>query len=135
MESAAAPAAKWRIENIGRSPCSTFRQTGKTGTEAELERSVCPPFAVLSRDFAPPCTMRIRRDGGVGVVLVEHLAQRLGRIEALDQGRAGAVRAGLEGRGVKFDGETVTYSGLVMLATFFDPDGNKLNAFCMVEKE
>jgi CreA protein len=36
-----------------------------------------------------------------------------------------AVRTRLEGQGVKFDGETVTYPGLVILATFFDPDGHK----------
>ena len=35
-----------------------------------------------------------------------------------------AVRKRLEGRGVRFDGDTVTYPGLVILATFFDPDGH-----------
>jgi predicted enzyme related to lactoylglutathione lyase len=37
-----------------------------------------------------------------------------------------AARARLEGRGVRFDGPTVTYEGFVRLATFFDPDGHAL---------
>lgn len=35
-----------------------------------------------------------------------------------------AARAELEGKGVKFDGETAEIPGMVKLATFFDPDGN-----------
>jgi catechol 2,3-dioxygenase-like lactoylglutathione lyase family enzyme len=35
-----------------------------------------------------------------------------------------AARAELEGKGVRFDGETVEIPGMVKLATFFDPDGN-----------
>lgn len=34
------------------------------------------------------------------------------------------ARSELEGKGVRFDGETVEIPGLVKLATFFDPDGN-----------
>lgn len=37
-----------------------------------------------------------------------------------------AARAHLEGRGVRFDGETMVYEGLVKLATFYDPDGHAL---------
>ena len=36
------------------------------------------------------------------------------------------ARAQLAQRDVKFDGETQTIPGMVKLATFFDPDGNKL---------
>ncbi len=36
------------------------------------------------------------------------------------------ARARLAERDVKFDGETQTIPGMVKLATFFDPDGNKL---------
>ncbi len=35
-----------------------------------------------------------------------------------------AARADLEGKGVRFDGDTVIIPGMVKLATFFDPDGN-----------
>lgn len=35
-----------------------------------------------------------------------------------------AARSELESKGVKFDGETQTIPDMVMLATFFDPDGN-----------
>ncbi len=30
---------------------------------------------------------------------------------------------------MKFDGDTMTLPGLVMLATLFDPDGNKMMLF------
>lgn len=35
-----------------------------------------------------------------------------------------AAKAELEGKGVTFDGDIQTLPGMVMLATFFDPDGN-----------
>ena len=34
------------------------------------------------------------------------------------------ARGYLEGKGVRFDGETQDVGGMVKLATFFDPDGN-----------
>jgi catechol 2,3-dioxygenase-like lactoylglutathione lyase family enzyme len=34
------------------------------------------------------------------------------------------ARESLEGKGVQFDGETQDISGMVKLATFYDPDGN-----------
>jgi len=37
-----------------------------------------------------------------------------------------AARRKLEGKKVRFDGETLTFPGMVRLATFFDADGNKL---------
>ncbi len=37
-----------------------------------------------------------------------------------------AARAALEEKSVRFDGETRTHEGLVSLADFFDPDGNRL---------
>ena len=37
-----------------------------------------------------------------------------------------AARARLEDRDVRFDGDTIVIEGMVKLATFFDPDGNKL---------
>jgi len=37
-----------------------------------------------------------------------------------------AARKTLESNGVKFDGDTMTIPDMVRLATFFDPDGNKL---------
>ena len=33
---------------------------------------------------------------------------------------------GFEGRGVRFEGDTIEYEGMVRLAAFFDPDGNRL---------
>lgn len=37
-----------------------------------------------------------------------------------------AARAVLEEQDVRFDGDTMTIPGMVSLATFYDPDGNKL---------
>jgi CreA protein len=34
------------------------------------------------------------------------------------------ARGYLESKGVRFDGETNNVGGMVLLATFFDPDGN-----------
>lgn len=39
------------------------------------------------------------------------------------------TRAELERQKVKFDGDTMTIEGMVKLATFFDPDGNKFMLF------
>lgn len=36
------------------------------------------------------------------------------------------ARAALEAKDVRFDGDTLVIEGMVKLATFFDPDGNKL---------
>ena len=35
------------------------------------------------------------------------------------------ARAELEGKGVRFDGDTIELPGMVKLASFFDPDGNR----------
>lgn len=37
-----------------------------------------------------------------------------------------ASRSYLEGKDVRFDGETQEIPGMVKLATFYDPDGNKM---------
>lgn len=39
------------------------------------------------------------------------------------------ARSRLESQEVAFDGETLTVAGMVRLATFYDPDGNKLMLF------
>ncbi len=39
------------------------------------------------------------------------------------------ARSALEGKGVKFDGETLDIPGMVKLATFFDLDGNPIKLF------
>lgn len=36
------------------------------------------------------------------------------------------ARSDLERAGVKFDGDTIEYEGMVRTATFYDPDGNAL---------
>ncbi len=46
-----------------------------------------------------------------------------------------ATRAALESKDVRFDGETMTIPGMVSLATFFDPDGNKHMLFQTLSEE
>lgn len=46
-----------------------------------------------------------------------------------------AARATLEKAGVKFDGDTREYPGMVRLATFFDPDGNTFMFFEVLGEE
>jgi predicted enzyme related to lactoylglutathione lyase len=46
-----------------------------------------------------------------------------------------AARKRLEGGKVKFDGATMTIEGMVKLATFYDPDGNKMMLFQDLQKK
>lgn len=46
-----------------------------------------------------------------------------------------AARANLEGKNVRFDGETMTIPDMVKLATFYDPDGNKLMFYQDLQKK
>lgn len=46
-----------------------------------------------------------------------------------------AVRSALESKDVRFDGETMTIPDMVRLATFFDPDGNKLMLYQTLQKK
>ncbi|UCD76859.1 MAG: VOC family protein [Phycisphaerales bacterium] len=46
-----------------------------------------------------------------------------------------AARAQLEARQVRFDGETITIEKMVRLATFYDPDGNKLMLYQDLQAE
>jgi predicted enzyme related to lactoylglutathione lyase len=46
-----------------------------------------------------------------------------------------ASRANLEGQGVKFDGDTICIPDMVKLATFYDPDGNKLMLYQSLSNE
>ncbi len=68
---------------------------------------------------------------------VENVSLDLSQVETPSAGAGGATlvwgvkdahasRKSLEDEGVKFDGETREFGGMVRLATFFDPDGNTL---------
>lgn len=46
-----------------------------------------------------------------------------------------AARATLESHDVRFDGDTITIPEMVKLATFFDPDGNKLMLYQDIAKK
>lgn len=64
--------------------------------------------------------------GGVNIGLSEVEAPKVGAgpVPTFGVKDITAARARMEKQGVRFDGPTQTIPGLVMLATFFDPDGN-----------
>lgn len=49
-----------------------------------------------------------------------------GPVPTFDVRDLDAVRGFLEGKGVRFEGDTEVHEGLAKLATFFDPDGHRL---------
>ncbi len=62
----------------------------------------------------------------IGLSQVETPAVRGGATLTFGVSNIERARETLESRGVSFDGDTVVYPGMVSLATFYDPDGNKL---------
>jgi predicted enzyme related to lactoylglutathione lyase len=62
----------------------------------------------------------------VGLSQVEKPAVKGGATLTFGVSNIDASRATLEAAGVSFDGDTMTIPDMVKLATFYDPDGNKL---------
>ncbi len=62
----------------------------------------------------------------VGLSQVEDPEVRGGATLTFGVADIGSARAALEAHDVPFDGDTLTHEGMVSLATFYDPDGNKL---------
>jgi len=76
------------------------------------------------------CEMQTHIEGvRVGFSQVEDLEVKGGATLTWGVNDIAAARKELEGKGVRFDGETMTFPGMVSLATFFDPDGNKYMLF------
>ncbi len=76
------------------------------------------------------CEMRTHIEGvNVGLSQVEDLEVKGGATLTWGVRDIVAARTELEGKDVRFDGETMTIPGMVSLATFFDPDGNKYMLF------
>ncbi|MEM6532479.1 MAG: VOC family protein [Myxococcota bacterium] len=65
-------------------------------------------------------------DTTVGLSQVESPSVKGGATLTFGVSDVRAARGHLEAQGVKFDGETVTYPGMVSLATFYDLDGNTM---------
>ena len=65
----------------------------------------------------------------VGLSQVEQLQVEGGTTMTFGVSDVESARAQLETKDVRFDGETVTYPGMVRLATFYDRDGNKMMLF------
>jgi predicted enzyme related to lactoylglutathione lyase len=65
----------------------------------------------------------------IGLSDVEKVSAGPGLVPTFGVKDIAAARAKLEAHKVKFDGPTRTYPGMVMLATFFDPDGHALMLF------
>ena len=66
------------------------------------------------------------RKVNVGLSQIENPEVRGGTTLTFGVQDVDLARARLAQQDVKFDGETQTIPGMVKLATFFDPDGNKL---------
>lgn len=65
------------------------------------------------------------RDVSIGLGVNETVDGRGGTTPVFGVADVVAARAELEAKGVRFDGDIVEVPGMVKLATFFDPDGNK----------
>ncbi len=70
----------------------------------------------------------------VGLSQVEKVAPEGGATLTWGVKDIQSARKALEGAKVRFDGETMTIEGMVKLATFFDPDGNKMMLFQDLQK-
>ena len=76
------------------------------------------------------CELRSAVPGvNVGLSQVEQVETKGGATMTFGVNDIDAARKQLESNDVRFDGDTMTVPGMVSLATFFDPDGNKLMLF------
>jgi predicted enzyme related to lactoylglutathione lyase len=73
-----------------------------------------PGWAEFGESMDGPCIGLSELEQGTGATVVL-------RVEDLD-----ATRASMEQQGVQFAGPTQEHTGVVRLATFFDPAGNRL---------
>ena len=72
------------------------------------------------------CEMKTAvKDVTVGLSQVEKLEVKGGATLVFGVADIDKTRVELEKKSVRFDGATQTIEGIVKLATFFDPDGNK----------
>jgi predicted enzyme related to lactoylglutathione lyase len=71
----------------------------------------------------------------VGLSQVEKAAPQGGATLTFGVKDIDAARKSLEDRRVRFDGATMTIEGMVRLATFYDPDGNKLMLYQDLQKK
>jgi len=71
----------------------------------------------------------------VGLSQVEKVAPEGGATLTWGVKDIDAARRQLEGKKVRFDGATMTIEGMVKLATFYDPDGNKMMLFQDLQKK
>lgn len=88
-------------------------------------------FELLYRlDDMAWCELKTAVKGvNVGLSQVEELKPEGGATLTFGVKDIDAARSTLEEQDVRFDGETVTIPEMVKLATFYDPDGNKLMLF------
>jgi len=70
----------------------------------------------------------------VGLSQVEKVAPEGGATLTWGVKDIASARKILEGKKVRFDGATMTVEGMVKLATFYDPDGNKMMLFQDLQK-
>jgi catechol 2,3-dioxygenase-like lactoylglutathione lyase family enzyme len=71
----------------------------------------------------------------VGLSQVEKVAPEGGSTLTWGVKDIASARKALEAAKVRFDGETLVVEGMVKLATFFDPDGNKMMLYQDLQKK
>ena len=64
------------------------------------------------------------KDVGIGLSKVETVTANTGLVPTFAVSDIAHTRSILESKDVRFDGPTSTMPGMVMLATFYDPDGH-----------
>jgi predicted enzyme related to lactoylglutathione lyase len=93
-------------------------------------RSVLGFTLLYKMDEMGWCELSTETKGvNVGLSQVEKVEPRGGATLTFGVRDIDRARRQLESQKVRFDGDTQTIEGMVRLATFFDPDGNKLMLF------
>lgn len=75
------------------------------------------------------------RGVNIGLAQTENPAVGAGPVPTFGVRDIEQARRELEAKGVRFDGKTREYPGMVKLATFFDPDGHALMLYQDLQKQ
>jgi len=124
-ESAPSPLASPAAAEMRYQPACTIATSVKDLDAAIAWYTEVLGFEILYRvDEISWCELKTPVPGlHLGLGAREHPAVK-GCLPVWDVDDVDAARARLEGKNVRFDGETQVIPGMVKLATFFDPDGN-----------
>ena len=105
------------------------------GKSIEWYRTVLGLELLYRMDDMAWCELRSPVDRvNVGLSQVEDLKVEGGATLTFGVTDIDRTRTALEARDVRFDGDTMTIPDMVRLATFYDPDGNKLMLYQDLQK-